>query len=184
MATPANITLENLDDQWAMNFGLCDNSDPMLKLHGVPWLLRKILGWVSMTVAIKTWSDTPTGLTHFLIEYKPPLGLPTSSEERVFNFEGDEFTVPIYGKLRVRMRWATAKELDGIDEFLAEGFEGTNIHMMTEHVDLDTVTHQVFGFEEVGGTRFHTRHIVVMRGEEVQKLRLVYDYIGPRPSKS
>lgn len=154
----------------------------MLKLHGVPWLLRKLLGWISMTVAMKTWTDSTTGLTHFLIEYKPPLGLPSSTEQRVFNFEGEEFAVPIYGKLCVRMRWATAKEFDEIDEFLARGFEGeTNIHMMTEHIDLDTVTHQAFGFEVIGGIRYHTRHIVVKRREQTERLRLVYDYIGPQP---
>ncbi|KAI8945668.1 hypothetical protein F4801DRAFT_584213 [Xylaria longipes] len=38
MATPANITLENLDDQWAMVILPFD-----VRLHGVPWLLRKIL---------------------------------------------------------------------------------------------------------------------------------------------
>lgn len=154
----------------------------MLKLQGVPWLLHKVLNWVSVTVAIKTWSDTATGLGHFLIEHKPPLGLPSSTEGRVLNFEGEDLTVPIFGKLRVRMRWAAAEELDELDEFLAQGFEeGMKglIRMMTEHVDVGLVTHQTFGFEDIGGTRFHTRHIVVKKGEEVEKLRQVYDYIGP-----
>jgi hypothetical protein len=158
----------------------------MLKLQAVPWLLRKVLNWVSVIVAIKTWSDTATGLDHFLIEYKPPLGLPSSTEERILNFEGEDLAVPFFGKLLVRMRWAAAEELDEVDEFLAQGFEeGTKglIHMMTEHVDGGLVTHQTFGFEEIAGTRFHTRHIVVKKGEEFEKLRLVYDYIGPRPAK-
>ncbi|KAK4148393.1 hypothetical protein C8A00DRAFT_39049 [Chaetomidium leptoderma] len=181
MATPAEVRPDKLNDQWDMNFDLSDNAEPMLRVQGVPWLLRKLLGWISVRVAMQTWTDAPTGLTHFAIEYKPPLGLPSSREERVFNFEGEELTVPMLGKLRVRMRWAAADKLDEIDPFLAKGFDaGPNIHMKTEHLDIDAVTDQVFGFEEIGGTKYHARHIVVHRGGEVERTRLVYNYAGPR----
>ncbi|GAB1316440.1 hypothetical protein MFIFM68171_06650 [Madurella fahalii] len=38
MATPAEIMLDKLDGQWAMNHDLSDNTDPMLTLQGIPWL--------------------------------------------------------------------------------------------------------------------------------------------------
>ncbi|KUJ20448.1 uncharacterized protein LY89DRAFT_579296 [Mollisia scopiformis] len=185
-ATPANVTLKDLNDQWAMNWKLCDDSEPMLVAQGVPWLVRKLLGLISMQVALKTVPDPATGLTHFFAEYKPPFGLPSSGEERVLDFVAEEITVPVFGTLRVSTRWATPKELDEIDAYLGEGFEkGTKevIHMKTENSELGVVTHQTFGFEKIKGVRYHTRHIVVKRGGESTRLTLVYDYVGPQHAK-
>ncbi|KXH56094.1 hypothetical protein CSAL01_10635 [Colletotrichum salicis] len=185
MATPANVTFKNTNDRWGMNWGLCDSSEPMLILQGMPWLMRKLANWISVTVSIKTWTDPETSETRFLLQHTPPLGLPGMSEERALNYEPDEVAVPNLGKLRVRTRWGTVKELDHIDKYLARGLEkGPNsmIHMMTEHLDVGTVSHQIFGYEEIDGTRFHVRRIVVQKGNEVARLRLVYNHTGPRSS--
>lgn len=155
----------------------------MLILQGMPWLMRRLAGLISVTVSIKTWTDPQTGDTRFLLQHTPPLGLPGMSEERALNFEPDEVAVPNLGKLRVRTRWGTVKELDQLDRYLAQGLETgphSMIHMKTEHLDVDAVTHQVFGYEEIDGVRFHVRRIVVWKGDKVAKLRLVYNYIGPR----
>jgi hypothetical protein len=43
---------------------------------------------------------------------------------------------------------------------------------------------QVWGFEEIDGERFYTRRVVVRKGDEVERVRLVYDYKGPAPDKA
>ena len=98
------------------------------------------------------------------------------------DFRGDEFKVPVIGRLRVSVRQVASKELADISGFLAERFEdGESIHMLTEQLDFGVDTHQVFGFETLNGRRYHTRRIVCLRGGEAVQLRLVYYYIGPRP---
>lgn len=43
---------------------------------------------------------------------------------------------------------------------------------------------QNWGFEEINGARYYTRRVVVRKQDEVQRVRLVYDYIGPAEDKS
>ena len=37
---------------------------------------------------------------------------------------------------------------------------------------------QAWGFEEIKGKRYYTRRVVVMKGKQMIKARLVYDYQG------
>ena len=37
---------------------------------------------------------------------------------------------------------------------------------------------QIWGFEQLNGKRYHTRRVVVRKGGEVQRVRLVYAYQG------
>jgi hypothetical protein len=144
--------------------------------------MRKVLNTAKVTVSIKEWVDPSTGLTHVDIVNTPSSGLPSSTEVRVFNNEGIELPHPLFGKIRTRSRWAGAGDLDQIDGYLVKGFESgidNFIHIVTEHLDYDAVTHQAWGFEEVEGNRRYSRHIVVKKGEEVLRSKLVYDYLGP-----
>lgn len=45
---------------------------------------------------------------------------------------------------------------------------------------------QTWGFEEIEGKRYYTRRFVVRKGDQVQRVRMVYDYKGPvnEPTKS
>ena len=38
---------------------------------------------------------------------------------------------------------------------------------------------QIWGFEEIGEKRYYTRRVVVRKGDQGEKARLVYDYKGP-----
>lgn len=42
---------------------------------------------------------------------------------------------------------------------------------------------QIWGFEEIEGKRLYTRRVVVRKGDEVERARLVYDYQGAAPDK-
>lgn len=134
----------------------------------------------TVTMIMKEWEDS-NQVTHLSVENKPSSGLPSTTEERVFNFEGIESAHPLFGRINGKTRWASAKELDEIDEFLAKGFEEgmeTFIHTVTDHLDHGVVTHLAWGFEVIDGKRFHTRHVFAKKGDEVLRERLVYDFKG------
>lgn len=38
---------------------------------------------------------------------------------------------------------------------------------------------QLWGFEEVDEKRMYTRRVVVRKGDEFERVRIVYDYLGP-----
>jgi hypothetical protein len=39
---------------------------------------------------------------------------------------------------------------------------------------------QVWGFSELNGLRYYTRRVIVAKGSEALKVRLFYDFQGPR----
>lgn len=45
--------------------------------------------------------------------------------------------------------------------------------------DAKWTAEMVWGFEEIDGKRYHTRRAVVRNGDKVERVRLVYDYLGP-----
>lgn len=147
--------------------------------------MRKVLNMAAVTLVITESEED--GLTRIHVENRPASGLPPTTEDRVFNYESVEVAHALFGKVRSKTRWAGATDLDEVDEFLAAGFDTEVaqplfVHIMTEHLDNGVVTHQAWGFEQVEGNRFHTRHIVVKKGEEAVRVKLVYDYLGPRPA--
>lgn len=137
---------------------------------------------VSVTVIFKEWVDEDTGITRIYIENKPSSGLPPNFEDRTLNFEPNDVTHTLFGKIRVQTKWASVEELNQVDEYLAKGFEATDklVFSKTEHVDQGLTTYQAFGFEEINGERRHTRHLFVKKGEQVVRATLAYDYLGPR----
>lgn len=54
-------------------------------------------------------------------------------------------------------------------------------HVQSWVVNVDAagwIAEQDWGFEEVNGERRYTRRVVVWKGEEFQRARIVYDYQG------
>ena len=52
---------------------------------------------------------------------------------------------------------------------------------LENHVESTTAgwtAHQVWGFENVEGKRHFVRHVVVRKGSQVERARLVYDWVG------
>ncbi|KAJ5764962.1 hypothetical protein N7520_004521 [Penicillium odoratum] len=183
MSAPAKITLNSLDGQWVLNRAMSTEYDPLLKLQGVNWLMRKVLNMTNVILEVKEWEDPSDGFTHMDIDLKPTSGLPATQENKVLDFQGVDSTHALFGKIRVSQGWTGAKELDEEDSFLVDGMEeGINsfVHLKTEHLDYNAVTHQAWGFEDINGSRYHSRHIVGKKGNEVVRVKLVYDYLGPR----
>lgn len=53
------------------------------------------------------------------------------------------------------------------------------VHIWSVSQDGHGTMEMVWGFEEVGGARHHTRRVVARNGDKVERVRLVYDYSGP-----
>lgn len=153
-------------------------------MQNIGWLTRKIINSSPITLHMRQWTDEATGLAHLDIENRPDSGLPGTKEERVLNWEPSKVTSQIFGELIGRTRYISPADLklQDEDEALSQGWEpGLEelVQMQTEHVDAGALTKQVCGFELLDGKRYHTRHVVVTKAEQVLKVRVVYDYLGP-----
>ncbi|KAJ5592074.1 hypothetical protein N7537_008978 [Penicillium hordei] len=155
MVAPGNITIDDLTGRWSMNLQLSDSYDSILKVQGINWLTRKVLNVGSITMTIKQYADE-AGVTHLTIDSKSGSGLPGPHSLG----EPGRPSIP----------------------WLADGWEqGTTraILMTTEHLDIDGITYQAGGFEQLNGEHRYVRHIEVRKGGEILKAKLVYDYLGP-----
>lgn len=108
-----------------------------------------------------------------------PSGGPSQLEQRVLDWEVEsDVNHPLFGKGKARSKWA--KKEDITDEYLANGWEdGLDEFILTQTtLDAGSTSTLVHGFEVVDGQRRYTRHVVVVKGDETAKVRMVYDYLG------
>lgn len=172
----------------AQNKALSDELDPVLVLQGVGWILRKAIGLATVTLHIKQYTDD-AGITHVDIDQTATGGIKGTSESRQCDWIPREHEDYLFGKVQGKTRWITASEIG--DDYQKEGFlEGEEENGGPEgqrHVQGYVVNEknkwdadQVWGFEVIDGTRYHTRRIVVKKtdGDKVLKIRLVYNWAG------
>lgn len=124
---------------------------------------------------------------HVDIEQTTTGGLQGTSELRTLNWEEHEHEDYIFGKVRGKTRFVGN---DGIaDAYLTEGWlegeEEKGGPAGEFHIESDVVAdagwnaNMIWGFAEIDGERRYTRRIVIKKGEQVLKVRLVYDYYVP-----
>ncbi|KAG9769665.1 hypothetical protein KCU88_g6817, partial [Aureobasidium melanogenum] len=209
MAAPPEITCTNLSGKFVMLQGLAltdrtkrqsktlsDDVDSMLALQGLSWLTRKAVKLATVVLTIKEYKKD--GLYHIDIK-SVASGLASSQENRTLNWQLNDHTDRIFGKVKGKSRmWKTG-------EFVMEGPAGSeedaaflrgetlkdgktaSKYLDDEHVQNwvqnvdggDWIAEQTWGFEEVNGERRHTRRVVVWKNGKVERARLVYDYKGP-----
>ncbi|ROV90542.1 hypothetical protein VSDG_07461 [Cytospora chrysosperma] len=177
MAAPPEITLKNLNGKFTLNKTLSDSNDPILKIQGVGWIQRKAIGAASLTLTLKQYVDE-AGKTHLDMEGKPSAG-PAQLEQRTLDWDVEsEVNHPLFGKGKARAKWVKKEEVT--DEYLAKGWEdgSDELIMMQTTLDAGSISTLVHGFELVDGNRHYVRHVVVIKGSETAKVRMVYDYVG------
>ncbi|ROV89856.1 hypothetical protein VMCG_09504 [Cytospora schulzeri] len=177
MAAPPEITLKNLSGKFTLNKTLSDSNDPILKIQGVGWIQRKAIGAASLTLTLKQYVDE-AGKTHLDMEGKPSGG-PAQVEQRTLDWDVEsEVNHPLFGKGKARSKWVKKDEIT--DEYLAKGWEdgSDELILMQTTLDAGSITTLVHGFETVDGKRHYVRHVVVIKGSETAKVRMVYDYAG------
>ena len=81
--------------------------------------------------------------------------------------------------LRLLFRFVKLSEID--DDFLKEGWtqdclEGEVIESTNESVSDTWTARQIYGFAEINGEKKQVRKIVGKKGDQVERIRMVYDW--------
>jgi len=184
MAAPPEITLKDLTGAWVMNKTLSDDTDAVLALQGVSWFTRKAIAWATITLHTKQYTPSD-GITHIDIDQTATGGVKGTTENRLLDWTERSHSDYMFGDLKGKSRWVNL-DGEGLDSFLTEGWleeeAGPNGEKHVQSWVLNEANgwtaEQIWGFAIVEGARYHTRRVVVTKGEEVLKIRLVYDWQG------
>jgi hypothetical protein len=201
MAAPADKTIHDLSGQWQLvqpssppppsvprpanprlqNKTLSGDTEALLTLQGISWFTRKAIAIATITLTI---TQTPGPPATINIVQVATGGLGTS-EERVLNWEPRAHSDKIFGAVHGKSRFATVADLapgEGLEQkdFLTHGWEeGADewIQSVAISDDAGWTAIQLWGFEVVDGVRYHSRHVVVRKGEEVKTAAMIYNYL-------
>ncbi|KAI9806868.1 MAG: hypothetical protein M1833_002526 [Piccolia ochrophora] len=200
MAAPDDININDLTGDWQMNKTLSNDVDPVLQMQEISWLLRRAIGFATITLHVThyTSSDPQPDTVHIDIAQTASMGIKGTTENRTLDWAERENTDHIFGKVRAKSRvvgLAGVDDDEGKDAFLKEGWLGAEagedgkeggegerggvkvVEAWVRNLDKGWVARQVWGFAEVDGKRYHVRRVVVTKGEERLEVRLVYDFI-------
>jgi len=166
-----------------MNKSLSDDTDPILQLQGVGWLIRKAIGMITVTLVTKSYTDDD-GTYHVDIEQPGAAGIKGTTELRTVNGTWSEHEDHIFGAVKGTTNWKKLSEYKDDDEgnWLAKGWNaetvesGEVIDSYAESIKNGWVAIQAWGFEDISGERRYVRHVVVKKGDKVIKAKLVYDF--------
>lgn len=186
------ILTKSTYSQASQNKSLSDAFDPVLALQGVGWLTRKTLGAATVTQHLKHHTAEDGTSSQIDIDQVITGGLKGSSEKRTLDWQWRGHSDWLFGTVKGHSRFTTLSTIlegEGVTEddakYLAEGWlketeEGEVIESFVENEGNKWTAWQVWGFAEIGGERKHVRRIVVRKSDknEVQRVRLVYDYAG------
>ncbi|OBT50335.1 hypothetical protein VE04_08932 [Pseudogymnoascus sp. 24MN13] len=188
MAAPAEYTIANLNGQWVLNKTLSDPTEPVLTLQGVGWLKRKAIGLAAITLALT--EKVVDGLTIIDIESTGTGGIQGTAEHRELNWSERAHEDHGCGSLTGQTKWLDNKgaDWDALDSFQKEGWLDERVgpngepHILTTAVSKSNgwTAIQVWGFTELNGVRYYTRKVVITKGSEVLKVRIFYDFAGPK----
>ncbi|KAK7540543.1 uncharacterized protein J3D65DRAFT_238961 [Phyllosticta citribraziliensis] len=207
MAAPPEKTLRNLNGAWVMNKTLSGDSDAVMQLQGIGWLIRKTVSFATVTLHVKQYADATSNAVHIDIDQSlSPGNIKGTSEKRTLNWDVSGHVDHVFGSLRGRSRWTTlarvgdeyavgpdaggegvAKERELDVQFMRDGDWDDSVtqhgdevvESWVESVDKGWMAWQIWGFELVDGVRRYVRHVVVRGkgGKGVKRLRLVYDWV-------
>ncbi|KKY19321.1 hypothetical protein UCDDS831_g05526 [Diplodia seriata] len=193
MAAPPEKSLEDLNGSWIMNKGKSDNTDPVLSLQGVGWLLRRTIGLATVTLNHKQYTDAG-GIERIDIDQVITPGLQGTREERALTWEWRDHRDFVFGEVRGRTRRVKLADVPDDDDgrWMKEGWEptfleeGEAIETYVENKDKGWTANQFWGFELVDGERRYVRHVIVKdkSGSKVLRIKLVYDWAGPLPASN
>ncbi|GAB1192754.1 hypothetical protein APSETT444_001950 [Aspergillus pseudonomiae] len=109
MATPGDVTIRNLNGNWIMNKGLTGETDHILKLQGISWLLRKAMTVATLHINITTYGTTEreTGEPVTNIDFNQSTAgkLAGTTEKRTLTWEPKEHKDYIFGEVQGRSQF-------------------------------------------------------------------------------
>ncbi|RMZ86571.1 hypothetical protein DV736_g6202, partial [Chaetothyriales sp. CBS 134916] len=185
MAIPQELTMSNFTGKYVINKKLSDDVDPLFVLQGLSWFMRTTIGYATVTLRIYQYSKD--GVVH--LDFASSVsGLPETRETRVLDFEFRPRQDKVFGNINGKSRVIKVTDYEMVieggtekdAEFLKSGFvDEAAIQGYGESADgYNWRAEQVWGIEEVDGERRITQRVVARKGDEVLRLRMVYDYLG------
>jgi len=188
MAAPPEITIKDLSGQWVMNKTLSDDTDAVLALQGIGWFTRKAISLATVTLHVKQYTAEDS-IVHIDIEQTATGGIKGTSEHRTLDWTERSHTDHIFGNLTGKTRFLSLSHPELTDSFLkdgwledaAEGEEGErHVESFVVNSEKGWSAVQIWGFAVIEGARRYVRRVVVTKGSEVMKTRLVYDWQGKK----
>jgi hypothetical protein len=121
---------------------------------------------------------------HVDIEQTTTGGLAGTTELRTLDHQAREHTDHIFGKLEGRTQFISTDAVSDpyqkegwLDDEAEHGGPAGELHIESAVVaEKGWTANQIWGFALIDGKRRYTRRVVVTNGDEVLKIRLVYDY--------
>ena len=151
------------------------------------WLTRSAISLATVTQHIKHFPapDSSPGVYKIDIEQTVTGGFKASPEYRTTDWTERTHNDRIFGELVGRSRYVKPEDIEdamvgGDKDWFAEGWdeEGEKVQSWVENREAGWTACQVWGFAVVEGTRYYVRRVVVKKGEERIRARLVYNYVG------
>lgn len=178
MAAPKEKTLQNLSGRWTLNKDLSDDFEPVLEMQGVNMIIRKATGAASVHLKIAQPSENELKME----QTATAASIPGTTESYVLDWDWRKNHDAFFGDIEGRSRWITQDEAkqNGADgDWKEDDSDGKLVQATGKKPDDAWTATHLWGFEEVGGQRRHTRRVKVVDkdGKEL-KVRMVYDYNG------
>ncbi|KAJ5307064.1 hypothetical protein N7508_006079 [Penicillium antarcticum] len=189
MASPIEITIQNLTGRYAINSALSDSIEPLLELQGVNFFVRKAISKASAKMSVR---QIPAfcGATQLVME-QSTAGL-KAEEKLVFDWCTTKVTKGPLGEVEQSSRIGSTSEIEfttitkqehaaflkGEVSAWLEDSTGKHIHMVGKSVSDQWTVEEVWGFELIDEKRYHTKRWVAINGEKETQGRFVFDYIG------
>ncbi|PCG89368.1 Hypothetical protein PENO1_104430 [Penicillium occitanis (nom. inval.)] len=109
MAAPSDISIENLTGVWMLDKKLSTDSDPLLALQGINWVVRKAIGMTEVTVKIKHFEapspTTGSTINQIAISQSTNVNLGGTNETRYLDWQEYPQEDHIFGKTIVQSRF-------------------------------------------------------------------------------
>ncbi|ESZ97808.1 hypothetical protein SBOR_1817 [Sclerotinia borealis F-4128] len=192
MAAGPEVSLKELTGDWVLNKTLSDDPDPVLALQGVGWWTRKAISLATVTLHVKQYLDE-NHIPHIDIDQTATGGIKGTTELRQLDWQPRAHEDHLFGNLIGKARFCTIEQVAEVDDdiFLKEEWlegeeensgPGGERHVQTYSVNEERgwTADQVWGFAISDGKRYYTRRVVVRKGDEVLKIRLVYNWQGKK----
>ncbi|KAK3935185.1 hypothetical protein QBC46DRAFT_453675 [Diplogelasinospora grovesii] len=191
MASPKDVTINNLTGKWVLDRGLSDNLEEALTIQGVPFLIRKIMLMVNVTETVQETTNAD-GIQGLLVT-KAAAGLKGQAD--AFDGTGKEVIMGGGGyfgaEVRVRSWWVdlssdskpkhpTGEPLDPylLKDWIAEGPKGVPGHFAGSGEKAGVKDNMFWGFCQIGGKRYRAVKYYIRKGDREVRARLVFGWVG------
>jgi len=176
MAAPAFMSIADMSGTWAMNRSLSGDTDKLLELQSISWMIRKVLALTSITLSM-THKIVAPSTEHIHIDTVLTGGFEGGPEDLYLDDAEYEREDDIWGNFTLSAKKTSVDNLGVDDEFLKDGFDHKEVvYIKSVNDEYKWTAIQVWGFETINGERRYVRHIRLEHRGGVDHFKIVYDY--------